>query len=452
MDAFRHFGLRCSPFDDRPDPAFFYEAGGHDEALASVRYAVHAGKSCAAVIGESGFGKTLIARILAERVNRRTNVLWLNGVGQAKAQTELCVYDAGSLVGVGRFRGRPVEALLNAWARSTQAWANPTLLIVDSAESLRDSAWQDLLALMTREYEPGHRVTVALFGLPALRAQLGSARFERIRRRLFRLNELRAFTEAETAGYVTHRLRLAGREEPLFTDAALQAVFTATGGNPALINQLCDNALVDAFGEDRTMIDEPEVRSAVQAIAGVRISAPRAVQPARKRIPTAVKRVVSKAESTLAAIDQGALRPLIERVAATPPAATTELEQLAASLPPLSQLLGAAPPVGALAGIPGAEASPIPPAAQDATCPTLDDRPPACDRAVARPVVAAAATMPSAMAVAPETPAPIGPPIRDGLLDSRMQRVTSRITAALSRIRATQARRAVETAAAAAQG
>ncbi len=450
MDPFRYFGLRASPFEGRPDPAFYYAAGGHDEALAAVRYAVHAGKSCAAVLGESGLGKSLVARMLAERVNRKTNVLWLNGVGQPKAHTELSVYEAGTLQGLGRFNGRPIESLLNAWTRSTQAWSNPTLLIVDNAESLRESAWQELLSLMTREFEAGRRVTVALFGLSLLRGQLASPRLERIRRRIFRLVELRPFSAEETSGYITHRIRVAGREQPLFTPAAITNIFDATAGIPALINQLCDNAMVDAFGEERSAIDAPDIQAAIRAVIGTRTKAPRFATTDNKRapapraaVPKVVQRVVRKAESTLESVDHSVLRPLIERVV-TPretPDPAVHLELLATSLPPLNEITAAVQSARALEANPATEE----PVAGE----MIIMQPLAALESPSEPVEEAVAAAEAAEPVLEPTTA-IAPPAvitpsftpRLSSIDTQLRSLNAQLAAAMSRVRNERERKA----------
>ena len=53
-----------------------------------------------------------------------------------------------------------------------------------------------------------------------------------------------ALTRDELTGYVTHRLRLAGAELPLFDPAAEEALFQATSGLPRKINLLAHHTLI----------------------------------------------------------------------------------------------------------------------------------------------------------------------------------------------------------------
>ena len=73
----RHFGLRTAPFGITPDPAFFYPGNTRGELLAALLYAVTQGEGIIALTGEVGSGKTMLCRMLAERLPPRIDVLYL---------------------------------------------------------------------------------------------------------------------------------------------------------------------------------------------------------------------------------------------------------------------------------------------------------------------------------------------------------------------------------------
>jgi len=58
------FGLRELPFNNTPDPRFFYSTPDHEEALASLVYAVKERKGFVLLTGEVGAGKTLVSRLM----------------------------------------------------------------------------------------------------------------------------------------------------------------------------------------------------------------------------------------------------------------------------------------------------------------------------------------------------------------------------------------------------
>ena len=58
------FELRELPFNNTPDPRFFYSTPDHEEALASLIYAVSQRKGFVLLTGEVGAGKTLLSRMM----------------------------------------------------------------------------------------------------------------------------------------------------------------------------------------------------------------------------------------------------------------------------------------------------------------------------------------------------------------------------------------------------
>jgi len=57
---FQYYGLREQPFGVTPNPAYLYASPSHQEALASLMYAVQADLGFAALIAPPGLGKTTL--------------------------------------------------------------------------------------------------------------------------------------------------------------------------------------------------------------------------------------------------------------------------------------------------------------------------------------------------------------------------------------------------------
>jgi len=73
-------------------------------------------------------------------------------------------------------------------------------------------------------------------------------------------------TAAETAGYVKHHLTLAGRSDTLFSDDATALIHQTSRGLPRAVNNIAVQALVAAFGADKTIVDESAARAAVTEV------------------------------------------------------------------------------------------------------------------------------------------------------------------------------------------
>jgi general secretion pathway protein A len=56
-----HWGLLTAPFQNVPDPKFFFHSTQHREGLTRLHYAVNHNKGAAMLIGDVGCGKTRCA-------------------------------------------------------------------------------------------------------------------------------------------------------------------------------------------------------------------------------------------------------------------------------------------------------------------------------------------------------------------------------------------------------
>jgi hypothetical protein len=68
--------------------------------------------------------------------------------------------------------------------------------------------------------------------------------------------------------YIRFRWGKAGGQEPTpFSSAALHAIANWSGGNPRLINVICENALLIAFSETNRTVDVQTVRDACEELS-----------------------------------------------------------------------------------------------------------------------------------------------------------------------------------------
>ncbi len=269
MEMYRHFGLRVSPFEGKPDPRFFYGSASHVETLSALQYAAQSGKTCTVVFGEAGSGKTLLGLMLSHHCAGRSSVLWLHGLGKANGQPDLHLWHGGELVPCDQLSGRDHQPItLTDCLRKVPVLGQGAVVIVDDADELPDSTWEEILALLATEIHSVRQTSLILLGQPELAVTLSGPGFQRLQRRVFRVCPLAPLSSPEVAAYVRHRLTVAGAVQPeIFTADALKLVHRASRGNPALINQICDNAMIEAFGEDSPQVGEGHVADGLHAIS-----------------------------------------------------------------------------------------------------------------------------------------------------------------------------------------
>ena len=65
------FQLERYPFQNTPDPTFFFSGKNHREALASMVYGVQEGKGFIVITGDVGCGKTMLVQALKSELGEQ---------------------------------------------------------------------------------------------------------------------------------------------------------------------------------------------------------------------------------------------------------------------------------------------------------------------------------------------------------------------------------------------
>ena len=76
----------------------------------------------------------------------------------------------------------------------------------------------------------------------------------------------RLSASGETASYITHHLKLAGRSDALFSDDATALIHTTARGYPRAVNNLAIQALIAAYATRKAIVDETSARAAAAEV------------------------------------------------------------------------------------------------------------------------------------------------------------------------------------------
>lgn len=61
----KYYGLTSKPFENTPDPLFFFMSNKHREVLASLTYSINSAKGFILIAGDIGTGKTTLIHVTA---------------------------------------------------------------------------------------------------------------------------------------------------------------------------------------------------------------------------------------------------------------------------------------------------------------------------------------------------------------------------------------------------
>ena len=111
-----------------------------------------------------------------------------------------------------------------------------------------------------------NRLCLLFVGLSELRRRLQMSVHESLDQRIVMRYQLGTLTREELPEYLSHRLRAAGCELPLFDHGATEALFQATQALPRKVNRLAHYALAAAAIAKEHAVTAEHVQSALQEI------------------------------------------------------------------------------------------------------------------------------------------------------------------------------------------
>ena len=88
-------------------------------------------------------------------------------------------------------------------------------------------------------------------GQPTLRRRIRLGAFAALDQRVALRYSMAGMDPTETAGYVAHHLKIAGRSDTLFSDDALALIHQVSRGLPRAVNNLAVQSLVAAFADSK---------------------------------------------------------------------------------------------------------------------------------------------------------------------------------------------------------
>ncbi len=263
------FNLKEPPFRLTPDPQFLFSSRQHARAKAYMESTIWLADGFVVITGDIGSGKTtLIESFLSERPED----VVLAHVNQTQLSPVEFLQAVLVELGFQPFQMGKIELLTTLREYMIQQYAEgkKILLVVDEAQNLPLAVLEEIRMLSGIEAQKEKLLRIILAGQPELSEKLDSPQLEQLTQRVRLRFHLGALSSQETHDYVRHRLEIAGAEgRDIFTEDALDTVFRYSGGVPRLTNVICDTALLCAFAEERSTVDEHLIRTAADELQWV---------------------------------------------------------------------------------------------------------------------------------------------------------------------------------------
>lgn len=243
------FNLKKEPFQITPDPEFLFLSASHREALASIIYGIEKRKGFIAITGGVGLGKTTIFRSFLERINKRQirtvyifnpNVSFKSLLKTIFQELDIAPRSDEIMDLVNQLH----EVLIEEYRQG-----HNIVLAIDEAQNIPIPTLENLRMLSNLETSKDKLIQIVLIGQPEFEEMLNLHELRQIKQRVAMRSTIMPLTQKESAAYIRHRLARAQADgDAVFSDEAIRKISQKANGIPRIINILCDNALVTAYG------------------------------------------------------------------------------------------------------------------------------------------------------------------------------------------------------------
>ncbi len=263
------YGLREQPFGVTPDPTYLYPSRTHCEALDSLTEAILGDCGFLALIAEPGMGKTTLLYQVLEGLGETARTVFLF---QTQCNSREFFQYLMSELGFDA-SGMGLVAMhnkLNDVLFAEMLAGRRFVLIVDEAQNLDDSVLETIRLLSNFETPHSKLLQIVLAGQPQLAEKLARRELTQLLQRITVIKHLETLSPEETAGYINHRLKVAGHSgESLFEPDALALIAERTHGIPRNINKVCFRSLLEGYAAGSPTVSGEIVEKATQRLRSV---------------------------------------------------------------------------------------------------------------------------------------------------------------------------------------
>jgi MSHA biogenesis protein MshM len=258
-----HFGLREAPFRITPHTEFFFAGANRGATLEGLLYAITAGEGLVKVTGEVGSGKTMLCRVLIERLPKSVETIYL--AVPSLTRDEMLASIASDL-GIDT-TGATTHKLMRSLQEKLielHTGGRQVVALIDEAHAMPLGTLEEIRLLSNLETGTQKLLQIVLFGQPELEGHLALPNMRQLKERITHSFALEPLPPRDIKDYIDFRLRAAGYRGPdLFGPEALRIIADASEGLTRRINIFADKTLLAAFAAGTHTITADHARAAV---------------------------------------------------------------------------------------------------------------------------------------------------------------------------------------------
>ena len=259
-----HFGLNGPPFKITPVTDFFFSGANRGEILDALIYAITDSEGIIKITGEVGSGKTMLCRMLLERLPSQMETVYLANPSLSREEMLHAIADGLGLNLEGQRVNVIMQTLQHLLAKKSQE-GKRVVVLVDEAHAMPLETLEELRLLYNLQLGNHKLLQIVLFGQPELNEKLSQPNMRQLKDRILHHFNMLPLSQGVIISYLLFRMRAAGYHGPnVFSVAAVKLIGAASQGLMRRVNILADKALLAAFIENTHNIEVRHVQAAMR--------------------------------------------------------------------------------------------------------------------------------------------------------------------------------------------
>ncbi|MBU1775124.1 MAG: AAA family ATPase, partial [Gammaproteobacteria bacterium] len=259
-----HFGLTEPPFKITPVTEFFFSGANRGEILDALVYAITDGEGIVKISGEVGSGKTMLCRMLLDRLPSNIKAIYLANPSMSRDELLYAIADRLDL----NLEGQRVNIILQTLQNQLEAMyerGERCVVLVDEAHAMPLATLEELRLLYNLQVGKHKLIQIVLFGQPELDEKLEQSNMRQLKDRIVHHFNILPISRKVINDYLMFRMRAAGYKGPdIFSNAAVLQIGKASQGLMRRVNILADKSLLAAFVENAHRIEVRHVQAAIR--------------------------------------------------------------------------------------------------------------------------------------------------------------------------------------------
>jgi len=266
------YGLTEPPFSLSANPAFFYQSRSHAATFQDLQACIRRRERLSVLTGDIGTGKTTLCRTVLQHLDRKTfSAFVVDPFASREDLLKVLLMDFGVMSLEDLTSGRLKNAsrtelsyLLYDFLATLVPLQAFAVVFIDEAQNLSLPLLEEI-RIMSDADGRDRQLQIVLVGQLELKHKLKLPEMRQLDQRVSVRCHLEPLNCDAVAGYVAHRLAVAGGtpDRVSFSPEAIEAVYGASAGVPRVINRLCDRALHHAHLSRAARVDPSLIRAAI---------------------------------------------------------------------------------------------------------------------------------------------------------------------------------------------